>query len=250
VTLSAVGLVVTVWVTDAGPRLWRTLFPPPPVRLSVSFDNGVYNDGWVLDIPDRARAAAGVTTARGCNSLLGAAREAGGADIGTTFLRLFAEGRTTATVVIVDMRARIAHRDAPVGGALVSCAGGGEVSPIRVTFNLDAENPEAQRESSTHVARPYFGGKYITLSRGEFVPFSISGVTKSHYVTWKLEVRVMIDGRRRTYVLDDDGRPFRTTAPTSARAYYPAYQWRWDRRPPRLVKMSHPPPAQLAPRLP
>jgi hypothetical protein len=223
-------------------RLWRD--PAPALRFSMNR----MEEGYVLQIPDRD-AAARLSHAHGCDGLEAETRMAGGADTDETDLRLLVEGRSSDTVTITGMRALITDRTPPKGGAIAFCAGGGEVGPIPLAFELDSKSrtPPAVR-MKTHLGRtrsvgPYFGAHHlVTVAEHEVVPFELTGIAHSHFVEWKIEVSADVAGRPRRFVIDDRGQPFRTAPLAASRDYHPLYEWRWDSEPQRLVIAPHPDP--------
>jgi hypothetical protein len=239
--VGAIALALLGLATGQLQRLWRG--PTPPLRLSVAREE----EGFILQIPSRGKAAVHLAHAHGCDGLEAEARDAGGADMSATLLRLLIEGRSSGTVTITSMRALIISRGWPRAGALAFCQGGGEVSPIRLTFDLDSAKPIALRmNGNADRARPvgpYFGSSHlVTVAQHEVVPFELSGITDNHFVVWKIEVTADVDGGTHTFVVDDHGRPFRTAALRNARQYHPVYDWRWDLHPQRLMVSQHPDP--------
>jgi len=97
------------------------------------------------------------------------------------------------------------------------CEGGGELRAIPIAFNREARTPTASR----------FARRVVSVAQGEVVPFLVKGIVKSHFVTWKILISAeLANGRKLTYVLDDDRRPFRTMP---HRDGTPVYEWRWWR---------------------
>jgi hypothetical protein len=235
---AAVWMSTAAWGAIAG--TWRA--SPGPLRFTLSRDE----EGYFIAVPDRAVAAAKLSADRGCAGLEKDARDANGADAKRTDLRLLVEGLSDNTVTITGIRALIVSRSAPRGGAAAICAGGGAVSPLRLTFDLDSVRPVALRmvgnEDEAHSAGPYFvaGGRVITIANHEVIPFQLAGVAKSHSVAWRIAIDATVGGQMRTFVIGDGHRPLRTTALADVTRYLPLYEWRWEMRPPRLTIARNP----------
>lgn len=209
---------------------------PPPLTLTATHDRGVLADGWMVVVPDRGRArSAFASGVHDCESLWQAAQAVGAADVGTSYIRVAAEGSGPRTSTILGIRARIVHRYPRLVGALADCPGGGAVGVIHMRIPLYAPDPVALRVAQIHheaegkVVGPYFEDREITVRHGESVPILIEGPERGGYVQWKLEITAIVNGRRRVYVLDDRGHPFRTTAPGSLDLAHPDYEWNWGR---------------------
>lgn len=64
------------------------------------------------------------------------------------------------------------------------CAGGGEVHPIGLSFNLDDEHSVAREPRR---GRPYFGtGTVVTLTDNEIQSFAVYVHTRRYYVEFEL----------------------------------------------------------------
>jgi hypothetical protein len=153
------------------------------LTATAMFDDDAYTDGYVLVLPKPPKRA-DFESVRDCSTLLVAARQVGGVHTNPLLIKLLLEGRTVRDVTIVGMRAKVITRTRPLHGAEVSCAGGGEISPIRITFNLDRDDPVAERvteEGSTE--GPYFGKGYVlSLKKGEVASLLVTAATKRSFV--------------------------------------------------------------------
>jgi len=204
----------------------------PPLSFSVRYDE----EGFiVVGIP--RHAAEHLVDVQGCADLEETAREAGGADPQRTMLAVDVHGRLADTSAIIGMRAVVLSRTEPVEGAEAFCEGGSEVSPLRLTFDLESRNPVAQRttgsEDRPRLAGPLFvHNRQIQAAEHEDVPLLLAGVVTSHVVTWRIEVTAMVGMNERTFTIDDHGRPFRTSPQKGG---VPVYRWRLFAHPPDLV---------------
>jgi hypothetical protein len=146
---------------------------------------------------------------------------------------MLVQGRSADTATIIGMRALVVLRSRTVGGAAAQCEGGGAVTPLRLRFDLDSRRPVALRmkgnEDRAYPAGPYFvHGRSITVAQHEVVPLRLEGVARRRAVFWKLEITAFIGTRKTKFIVDDHGRPFRTTPHTGGR---PVYEWRWWHHP-------------------
>jgi hypothetical protein len=64
-------------------------------------------------------------------------------------------------------------------------------------------------------------GRFVfQLARGEAEIFNIEARAESSYCEWVAELFLLVDGKRRTISIDDDGKPFRTTAPSGLKIHH------------------------------
>jgi hypothetical protein len=112
-------------------------------------------------------------------------------------------------------------RTAPaLQGTSVFCGsqGAAEIRPIFV--DLD-RTPARVRVGS---GRRPFG---FTLARGETETFDIEAQTTKSYVRWTLELDLIVGGHKQAIQVDDEGRPFETTA-LSRNASWSWFEDRWN----------------------
>jgi hypothetical protein len=242
---SALVIVAAVWayLLANGPATIRLLhrhatttarpMPVPTLTLTASHYN--LADGWVAVVPDRKGAAQAFgTDIRDCTSLWEAAQRLGAADVHRTMVGLTIEGSGLRTSTVVDVRARILTQQRYAAGAVVDCPGGSDAGVIPMRIKLDSGSPialrvvESDRSEDGRIAGPFFAHRVITVRRGESVTAVIEAKTRLAFVTWKLQVTALVNGKRRTYLLGDDGRPFRTTAEASLYRSHPEYEFDWD----------------------
>jgi hypothetical protein len=240
--LSALALIVAGWLVNeylAGTV--EAIRGHPPLIVTPSYDDDAYSDGFLLIASQRDKVGEAIGGVDDCRSLLRRARAAGAVHSSPLFLHLLVEGNTLKDVTIVSIRARVVRRGPDLRGAAITCAGGGEISPVRLTFDLDRSDGVALRvRGDGKTVGPYFGQGYaISVRKGEVVPLLVTAETKNSFVAWKISIDLVIDGKRRSVIVDDDGQPFRVTAPRcGGNVYAPEYEWAWFRHPPRLI--THP----------
>ncbi|WP_031079834.1 transcriptional regulator [Streptomyces sp. NRRL S-118] len=134
---------------------------------------------------------------------------------GETLVQLSVQGRTDTAVVLEALRVRVAGRTAPAAGnAYAMDQGcGGSITPRYFTVDLDKDRP---------IARPAAGNDSGTPIPAVRMPFRVSAkdpevllvtaATSSCDCRWYLELDWSSQGRKGTVRIDDDGRPFRTSA--------------------------------------
>jgi hypothetical protein len=154
--------------------------------FTATADDQTYGDGFSLVAsPDVAQDLA--NRIGQWQALLAEAPRVGAVHTSPLLLRMLAEANVQRATII-GMRARILHRWPKLKGAELIYPSAGEISPVRLTFDLDSENPVALRvRKSGKVAGPYFGAGYaISLSRGaEPARLAMSGRTWRNYVIWE-----------------------------------------------------------------
>lgn len=143
------------------------------------------------------------------------ARVLGGVDAGRMQLQLTATGRTEDSVVITDVHVRTVSREKPLEWDAYSmgegCGSG--VTPQTFDVDLDAGRPVATPVAGTDgdLIVPAKDFPYKVASNDpQVLNFDVH--TEEHHVGWYLEVAWSSGDRRGTVRVDDDGRPFRTSA--------------------------------------
>ncbi|BBH68367.1 hypothetical protein ACTI_50520 [Actinoplanes sp. OR16] len=125
---------------------------------------------------------------------------AGGADIGSTRLRLTVTGQDK-DVVIDGLCARLTGpRTAPLTGALLYMPPEGD-PPEPASLNLDSGRPCA----------PELSGAPVHVEAHKNTVIDVEATTRTHTVTWYPELYVVADGRRSVIPVEPE-RPCRTTA--------------------------------------
>jgi hypothetical protein len=199
------------------------------ITATPMLDDDAYSDGFglVMSRPPKEGAFASV---HDCSTLLTATRSAGGVHISPLLIKLLLEGRTVHDVTVVGMHAKLVNRTAPLHGTYVGCAGAGEIDPLRINFNLDRDNPVAERLTEEGADKgPYFGeGHVVNLKKSEVAPVLITATTKQNHVKWELQIDAIVDGHQREFTVTNHGQPFDVTAPLCGkRVYAPEYEWDW-----------------------
>ena len=183
------------------------------------------------DIPPEAREIEGKEiSARKVYDLLVAH---GGVDIGATRLRLTVRGLCDETVIIRNIRV-IAKKSMPLSGTLICCPNAGANESTVLAFNLEEPMPiarEFREDDESEKTEAFFDRNNVTLIQNEVHDFIIVGKTTKSLVNWRLYLDLEVGHNSQTIEIDDDGKPFKTTAyPTGGFAN--ALEWAWyeDRR--------------------
>ncbi|QES39238.1 transcriptional regulator [Streptomyces venezuelae] len=150
---------------------------------------------------------------------------------GETLVRLSVQGRSDTAVVLEALRVRVVGRAAPVkGNAYAMDLGcGGAVTPRYFDVDLDKDRPIARavpgNDSGTPI--PAVRMPYRVSAKDPEV-LLITGGTRSCDCRWYLELDWSSQGRTGTVRIDDEGRPFRTSAIKGLNRYmYDTIGRRW-----------------------
>lgn len=237
--LSAIGTNI---VNDLYSDVSRWVSGDDPLRVNVRDAVGA-NDGFTMATwsprPIEGRGEA----IDGCESLLATAKKAGAARVGTSISDLLIEGGTDRDVTIVDLRAKIVDRRAPMHGAEFHCESAGAVAGIGVSFDFDEPQPVARLVSDdADDGTPYFAkGDVIVLKQGEIQPIQITATaSRDEYVAWDLEVDLVVDGASETITIDEGGEPFQITPGQPNADFKRYYEWLWFESPQRLYESQEP----------
>ncbi|WP_226967014.1 helix-turn-helix domain-containing protein [Streptomyces phaeolivaceus] len=150
----------------------------------------------------------------------------GAVSSGKQFLTLTLQGTGEETVVVRSLKVRMAGRQAPLawndyamGYPGVGCGAG--VPTRSFTIALDAARPDVQ---------PKAGSRDFPYSVSESDPevYYITADASAYYVSWYLELEWSSGDRGGTLIVNDDGRPFRTSGNNGRPAYeYPLGGPKW-----------------------
>lgn len=154
-----------------------------------------------------------------------------GVAAGRMYLELTATGRTDAAVVITGLHVRVVERSEPLARTVYSmgegCGGG--VTPQTFDIDLDAARPFAKpiagMDGDLTVPAKGFPFK---VSTSDPQVFNLDVHTEGHDVSWYLELEWSDGERREKIVIDDEGKPFRTSAMEGKKVYgyrYDTSEW-------------------------
>lgn len=145
------------------------------------------------------------------------AREMGAVDVSSTIVRVSVAAQEGHQVHVVGARrVPVGDRNEPAVGSVLTCPGrGGE--PVRyLDLDLDADDAmyfDGQSLDPQELSLPVTGGTTEVID--------IVASTSEADWSYRIELVFVIDGTRHIEIIDNDGAPLRTTAPTNARSY----QW-------------------------
>ena len=126
-------------------------------------------------------------------------------------VRLTVIGDSDVTVGVQGLRVAVAKRTEPLEGGFVVCTVGGADLVVRhLAVDLDsfAEAVVSYVEAGGNPSVRFS----FQLKRGEAEAFNIVARAGHHYCEWVAELYLLVDGKRMTVAIADDGKPFRTTA--------------------------------------
>jgi hypothetical protein len=218
-----VGTVIGWMGKEFLPPLWRRIQGRPPVIIHVETNPAVFEAGlppWIgygFVFADEAQP--GRPPIGPCQEWWAWAKERGGVDAGVTKLRLTLIGDELTTVVMDALRVVITKHTDPLNGTYVVCTvGGADITTRHIAVDLDLFGEPTTRyvkDGGESTGRFVF-----QLTRGEAEIFNIEARAESSYCEWVAELFLLVDGKRRTISIDDDGKPFRTTAPSGLKAHH------------------------------
>ncbi|MFJ3585198.1 helix-turn-helix domain-containing protein [Streptomyces sp. NPDC090127] len=227
-TLAVVGTVTLGAVLLPGKTRERAAEPPAPLTWTVAshlWKNGCGHTYLVERTPPPPPEAADARS-------WAAAQRA--VDGGETLVRVSVQGKGAAAVVLQALHVRVVERGAPLPWAAyrMDDGCGGAVTPRRFEVNLDRPRPLARAldgyDASGEEGRtlPAVSFPY-TVSAAEPEELLVSAGAAGCDCRWYLELEWSSEGRRGTARIDDDGRPFRTSAPRGPVFAYDPVGLRW-----------------------
>ena len=221
--------VVGLLVADLYPGVKSKIIHTPPIIFKT---NQVVGPGWGVTIPDQPRLQPLLNSIHDCDSLHAAAVAAGGADDYGANLNLVVQGNASSGVTITGMHVRIIKRSAPLNGAYAFCQSAGSEEAMPINFNLNDQVPAAMGApagSPGQGSKPSFfaNGSVVHLDDGEVFPFRVAATVSGSAVEWVIEASVLINGQPSTVTINDNGRPFETTAALPLTQYGDLYEYDW-----------------------
>ncbi|WP_190329339.1 helix-turn-helix domain-containing protein [Streptomyces venezuelae] len=134
---------------------------------------------------------------------------------GETLVRLSVQGRSETAVVLEELRVRVVGRTAPVKGNAyrMDLGCGGAVTPRTFAVDLDKDRPIARAVPGNDTGTPIPAVRMpYRVSAKDPEVLLVNAGTRSCDCRWYLELDWSSQGRKGTVRVDDDGRPFRTSA--------------------------------------
>ncbi len=200
-------------------------------HFALSADHGVpgVTARYVLEQPDppvqtvlprTVRANELPAAASGCTGSRTWGHQQGGMDYGISRLAVTAVGGVGRTVVIDSIRAEVVGAPrAPEPGTVLACTGAGEGDWTELGIDLDSPDPAALIVGSNGVSyAPYFRGKYLYLEPPKPELVGLTVLATEHSYDYVVVVEGSVDGKRHSWRLQDDDRPFRISGVRKERA--------------------------------
>ncbi|MFI7316187.1 helix-turn-helix domain-containing protein [Streptomyces venezuelae] len=134
---------------------------------------------------------------------------------GETLVRLSVQGRSDTAVVLEALRVRVVGRAAPVKGNAyrMDLGCGGAVTPRMFAVDLDKDRPIARAVPGNDTGTPIPAVRMpYRVSAKDPEVLLVDAGTRSCDCRWYLELDWSSQGRTGTVRVDDEGRPFRTSA--------------------------------------
>ncbi|MET8817990.1 helix-turn-helix domain-containing protein [Streptomyces rochei] len=151
---------------------------------------------------------------------------------GKTLVRLSTQGLSDTAVVLEALRVRVVGRTAPAeGNAYAMDQGcGGSITPRHFAVDLDKDRPIARAVAGNDAGSPIPAVRMpYRVSAKDPEVLLVAAETGSCDCRWYLELDWSSQGRQGTVRIDDDGRPFRTSAIEGLPRYtYNTLGRRWE----------------------
>ncbi|MEU0998074.1 helix-turn-helix domain-containing protein [Streptomyces olivaceus] len=150
---------------------------------------------------------------------------------GETLVQLTVQGRSNTAVVLEALRVRVSARTAPAEGSAYAMdqGCGGAVTPRFFAVDLDKDRPLARAVAGNDSGTPIPAVRMpYRVSATDPEVLLVTAGTRACDCRWYLELDWSSQGRTGTVRIDDDGRPFRTSAIEGLPRYtYDTLERRW-----------------------
>ncbi|MEU0137994.1 helix-turn-helix transcriptional regulator [Streptomyces sp. NPDC006296] len=150
---------------------------------------------------------------------------------GETLVELTVQGRSDIAVVLEALRVRVSGRSAPAEGSAYAMdqGCGGAVTPRSFAVDLDKDRPLARAVAGNDSGTPIPAVRMpYRVSATDPEVLQVTASTRACDCRWYLELDWSSQGRTGTVRIDDDGRPFRTSAIEGLPRYtYDTLNRRW-----------------------
>ncbi|WFE63360.1 hypothetical protein [Micromonospora sp. WMMD714] len=130
-----------------------------------------------------------------------------------TRIRISVIGQWTGPVFVRQIRARVLKRSAPMSGTLLYQGSEGDGEPLKIGFDLDDPESVARmiNPQDDTLGPAYVDSRTLTLTPGEPLTIDVQAYTDRSYCEWVVELELDLQGEKRLHMIDDHGRPFRST---------------------------------------
>jgi hypothetical protein len=195
--------------------------------------SGYDKDGFKMLVEDESGLPRDIEDIDTCAGLWAAARDSGATPVAEApdpEMLVNLEGQSKDGTTIVAMRAVITKHSPAPDGVLLLCppevlVGAGQ-EPIHLRFDLsqlDVTGTTTVRAERTGgdegIPAQFENGFSITLKENESVQLDIETTWPSDAIEWHIEADALVNGHRRTIVIDDDGKDFRSPGDRALNEY-------------------------------
>lgn len=134
-------------------------------------------------------------------------------------------GRLDQNVRIRDLRVVVDRSVDPLtGGLLCTLIGGADEPTVIARIDLDLQTPRVQVQDENGDFQPFNASRVLTLARKDQLTINLTASTTEHDVSYHLEIDYIYgDSIGGSVSIDDDGQPFRVTAPLDLASYARAW---------------------------
>ena len=147
-----------------------------------------------------------------------------GIDARWTSVEVTVTGRSSEPVILHELRVEVLEREPPLEGAHITYGPLGEGAFLRwLSVDLDRVPPEVTQSIDQRylveegIENPVRFPYRVSDTQPE--TFFILATTEHHDCRWRAVLIWSAGGKRGSTVIDNDGQPFRTTAPSRATTY-------------------------------
>ncbi len=141
----------------------------------------------------------------------------GAVDGRKTVVNIIVTGRSDTPVILTNLRVTVKDRRPPLPGIYVRLPGGGPISRRYFDVNLDASPPTIESADEVDDRPAEFPYK---VSATEPEVFLINAHTETCDCTWVAELFWTAGDKKGSTIIDNNGKPFRTTSIKDAPIYY------------------------------
>jgi hypothetical protein len=147
----------------------------------------------------------------------------------STDTQLVVQNNRSHLVRIIDMRV-IKACTAPLGGTLFYAPDQGSDAEIRLGFNLDSADTEAESAAGWDPGQwkpDYFANYTVSIQPGSQQVFNLRAVVREHSCTFKYQLTILDGSRKVRQIIGDGGQSFRASALRRDKAgavSFPGYQ--------------------------
>jgi hypothetical protein len=147
------------------------------------------------------------TAGEGSQKFLVWARNLGGADAESTGVSFVLRSDMTAPVIVANVRVVVQQRSPAMRGTWLDTGQAGDLYNRVLEVDLDRDPPIVER-----ISEGDSGWNFpLKVSVQDPELFTVIASADESLCVWTLEVDYVVDGKRHTLTIDNDGQPFRTT---------------------------------------